>query len=180
MLKSLNLKSLVTSIEITVAYVIALSVVATFALALPGTASAQAQNQAAPASKDDSVFQGLGGKQGISTFTKDFVQMIIKDARISAFFVDTDVDRLEGLLSEQFCELSGGPCKYSGRDMKTVHAGMGVRPSHFNALAENLQFAMDKHKVPFNAQNALIAKLAPMHRDINNQPAQNTNNNSKK
>jgi hemoglobin len=119
---------------------------------------------------NDSLYKELGGKEGIATFTRDFVQLIMKDERIKAFFVETDADRLEGLLGEQFCELAGGPCKYSGRSMKQVHAGMGVKPSHFNALAENLQWAMEKHKVPFSAQNGLIAKLAPMHRDINNQP----------
>ena len=37
---------------------------------------------------------------------------------------------------------------------------------HFNALVEDLQIAMDKRGIPFRAQNRLLAKLAPMYREI--------------
>ena len=33
-------------------------------------------------------------------------------------------------------------------------------------LVQQFQFAMDKHNVPFSAQNKLLAKLAPMYREI--------------
>ncbi len=119
---------------------------------------------------DDSLYKALGEKAGIDKFTHDFFIIISTDNRIKSFFAESDPERFEGLLSEQFCQLSGGPCKYSGRSMKEVHKGMGVQPAHFNALAEGLQLAMEKNKVPFAAQNALIAKLAPMHRDITQKP----------
>ena len=69
-------------------------------------------------------------------------------------------------MSEQFCALLGGPCTYTGRDMKTTHAGMGLKDKDFNALAEDFQRAMDDVGIPFRYQNILIAKLAPMDRDI--------------
>ena len=50
--------------------------------------------------------------------------------------------------------------------MKAAHASMKVNREAFNALVEQFQFAMDKHQVPFSAQNKLLAKLAPMYRDI--------------
>ena len=50
--------------------------------------------------------------------------------------------------------------------MKTVHHDMGLRNADFNALAEDLQQAMDKNGVPSRAQNKLLAKLAPMEHDI--------------
>ncbi len=60
----------------------------------------------------------------------------------------------------------GGDCVYSGRDMRTAHAGQNIERSNFNALVENLQRAMDTHKVPFRSQNKLLAVLAPMHREV--------------
>ena len=69
-------------------------------------------------------------------------------------------------MTEQLCELSGGPCRYAGRDMRSAHEGMGVAKSHFNALVEVLQQAMDAKKIPFTVQNRMLARLAPMHRDI--------------
>ncbi|NAV96740.1 group I truncated hemoglobin, partial [Salmonella sp. hn-h2] len=59
-----------------------------------------------------------------------------------------------------------GPCTYTGRDMASVHKGMGVNRADFNALVEDLQKAMNQHKIPFRAQNKLLAKLAPMHKVI--------------
>ncbi|MFZ6654591.1 group I truncated hemoglobin [Undibacterium sp. TJN19] len=115
---------------------------------------------------NDALYQSLGAKQGISTFVNDFVAIVLEDQRINKAFKDTDIERLSFMLTEQFCELSGGPCKYSGKSMQEAHKDMQVTNAHFNALAEDLQIAMDKHQVPSSAQNKLIAKLAPMQRPI--------------
>ncbi|BBB64362.1 group 1 truncated hemoglobin [Undibacterium sp. YM2] len=117
-------------------------------------------------SGNDALYQSLGGKTGISTFVNSFVAIVLDDARINKAFKETDTERLASLLTEQFCELSGGPCKYSGRSMADVHKDMEVTNAHFNALAEDLQIAMEKHDVPSSVQNRLIAKLAPMQRPI--------------
>ncbi len=127
---------------------------------------ASAALAAGNARADDTLFQQLGGKPGIATFTNTFVQRISEDPRIKDFFADTDLQRLSLLLSEQFCDLSGGPCQYKGRDMREAHRNMGVRSAHFNALAENLQIAMEQHGVPSRAALKLVALLAPMHGDV--------------
>ena len=50
--------------------------------------------------------------------------------------------------------------------MKQAHAGLHITRAAFNALVEDLQAAMDENKVPYAAQNRLLAKLAPMSHDI--------------
>jgi hemoglobin len=121
-----------------------------------------------PALADDSLFRELGGKQGIQQFVRSFVVLNMEDPRLKEQFKDSDVERLELVLTEQLCELAGGPCQYKGRDMKTLHQDMRVTTADFNAVAENLQTAMERAGVPYRAQNRLIAKLAPMKRDIVN------------
>ena len=74
--------------------------------------------------------------------------------------------RVHKLISEQICDVSGGPCDYSGDDMKTSHRNMGVTNADFNALVEHLIAAMEKHDIPVAAQNQLLGLLAPMHGDI--------------
>src|SRR5262245_5896662 len=123
-----------------------------------------------PAQADDSLYQALGGKENIRRFTKDFVEIIVKDPRIEKFFKTTDLQRLEIMLTDQFCELAGGPCTYGGRNMKDTHRGMGVFNKDFNALAEDLIIAMERANVPNRARNQLIAKLAPMQRDVVDKP----------
>jgi hemoglobin len=127
-----------------------------FAL-LSSTASAQ---------QAPSLYNQLGEKAGITKVVDTFVGNIAKDARINGMFASTNIPRLKTLLVEQVCEVSGGPCKYTGRDMKSSHTGMGVNRTHFNALVEDLQAAMSTEGIPFGVQNELLAVLAPMYRDI--------------
>ena len=71
-------------------------------------------------------------------------------------------------LTDQLCELSGGPCTYSGREMRESHADMNVTDTQFNALAENLILAMEENGIPTGAQNRLIKKLVPLYPQIRN------------
>ena len=115
---------------------------------------------------DDSVYQALGGREGLKAIVADLLNLVVADDRIKKQFVDADMEHLAMRLNEQLCVLSGGPCTYGGKDMKTIHADQHVNNAQFNALAEDLQSAMDKHHVPARAQNKLLAKLAPMQRSI--------------
>ena len=81
---------------------------------------------------------------------------------------NVDQKHVKEQLVAQFCELSGGPCKLKGPDMKRVHEGFDIDRAGFNALVEVLQQAMDAQGIAFSAQNRLLAQLAPMHRDIVN------------
>ena len=73
---------------------------------------------------------------------------------------------MKRLLAEQICDLTNGPCEYSGQTMKASHKGLALDTADFNALVENLQDAMDDEGVGFRTQNRLLAILAPMHRDV--------------
>jgi hemoglobin len=115
---------------------------------------------------NDSTFQGLGGKQGINNIVGTFIKLVLADDRINANFKDTDKKNLAMRLSEQFCQLSGGPCTYGGKSMVDIHDGLNVTTAQFNVLTEALQTAMETHGVSSAVQNRLVAKLAPMHRDI--------------
>lgn len=115
---------------------------------------------------DNSVFLEFGGREGLVRLMDDFLVNLIADPRTKPFFDNNRQARIKVLLVEQVCEILGGGCKYSGRDMKSSHANMKVNRAAFNALVENFQIAMDKNNIPFSAQSKLLAKLAPMYRDI--------------
>jgi hemoglobin len=127
------------------------------------TSSALVAQQAMP---DDKVFQSMGRESGLRQIVDDFLVIVLKDPRIKESFEDADLEQLAASLTDQFCMLTGGPCQYEGDGMKEVHEGLELTNAHFNALAEGLQEAMVQNKVPYGAQYALLAKLAPMQRDI--------------
>ena len=108
----------------------------------------------------------FGGREGIAQIAARTVELSEADERIAAIFKAHDTVRLKRTLGEQFCYLLGAGCDYTGRDMQSAHAAMGVTKVDMNALVENLQAAMREARVPFPAQNRLLAKLAPMSQDV--------------
>ncbi len=118
------------------------------------------------AAADDSLYRDLGGSAGIRRIVADLLPAVQADARINASFDGVDMEHLAEKLEEQFCDVAGGPCKYSGKDMRTIHEDLALNHAHFNALVEDLQFAMARNGVPSRVQNRLLARLAPMHRDV--------------
>lgn len=113
-----------------------------------------------------SLYDRLGGKPAIQAVVDDFIGNVAADPRINGFFANTNIPRLNSMLVNQICEATGGPCKYTGRDMKSAHAGMGVTDTHFNALVEDLAKSLNTFKVPEKEQNELLTALASMKGDI--------------
>ncbi|MCU0926330.1 MAG: group 1 truncated hemoglobin [Hydrogenophaga sp.] len=149
----------------------------TFSLLTLGSALATAQTQnpstmtvtpasAYPMAPAAGLYQAFGEQIGIRALMDDFVIRLKADARIGEQFKDTNAANLAKQLGDQVCQLTGGPCVYKGPDMKEAHASMDITRSHFNALVEVLQQAMDARGIPFTRQNQLLALLAPMHRDV--------------
>lgn len=112
----------------------------------------------------EAFFDGLGGRAGIDKLVDRFLQIVLLDPRIGAQFKDIDQPRFKEKLAEQFCQLSGGPCQYSGKPMEVIHDGLHITQAHFNALAEDLQLAMEQQAIASRIQNKLVARLAPMSR----------------
>ncbi len=115
---------------------------------------------------EKSLYDRLGGKDAITGVVDKFVGFVVADERITGFFKNADAANLKKQLVDQICAASGGPCKYTGKDMKTAHAGMGVKEADFNALVEDLVKALDEFKVPQKEKDDLLGALATMKGDI--------------
>jgi hemoglobin len=121
---------------------------------------------AAPAAP---LYDRLGRKDAIAAVVKDFVeQRVAKDARINGLFAHADLPGLEMKLVEQICEVTGGPCKYTGlyKDMRTAHAGLAIKDADFTALVEDLTASLQQFHVAAAEQQELLAALGKMHDDI--------------
>ena len=133
-------------------------------LALTVTSNAWAQ---AP----KSLYDRLGGRTAIVAVVDEFVANCAADTRINKFFAATaaDAKRLATFktnLVNQVCEAAGGPCKYTGKDMKSAHAGLGISNADFDALVEDLTKALIKFKVGKAEQDQLLGVLGPMRPQI--------------
>jgi hemoglobin len=113
-----------------------------------------------------SLYERLGGKDAITAVVDDFVGNVAADKRINGFFAKTDVPRLKRNLVDQICQATGGPCIYTGRDMRTAHKGMGITDGDFNALVEDLVKTLNKFNVPAKEQGELLGILGPLKPQI--------------
>jgi truncated hemoglobin YjbI len=118
------------------------------------------------AASSASLFERLGGKNAISAVVDDFAGNVLADARINKKFAKTDANRLLANLKDFVCFATGGPCQYTGLDMKTSHKNMGTTAGEFNALVEDLVKTLNKFKVPDKEKNELLGALAGLRGDI--------------
>ena len=132
------------------------------------TAGCASMSQQRVANK--SLYDRLGGKEAITAVVDDFVGRVAADNRINKFFAKANVPRLKSQLVNQVCEACGGPCKYTGPDMKTAHRGMGITNTAFDALVGDLIATLDKFQVGEREQKELLAALGPMKNDIVEKP----------
>ena len=112
------------------------------------------------------LYKRLGERAAIQKVIDEFLPIVAADTRISKFFANTDLKRLNTLLVEQVSNATGGPEKYSGRDMKSSHVGLKIGIAEFNALVEDLGKSLTKLNVPAKEQGELVAILAPLQKDI--------------
>ena len=113
-----------------------------------------------------SLFDRLGGKSAITAVVTDFRKRVEKDSRINGKFARTDVPRLDAMLIDQVCEATGGPYRYTGRNMRDAHKGMQVTTGEFNALVEDLVATLNAFKVPRAEQDELLGILGPLKPEI--------------
>jgi hemoglobin len=120
------------------------------------------------AAPQKSLYDRLGGLEAITAVVDEFIKNLAADERVNKKLAKSgmNVPRIRLHLIEQVCEATGGPCKYTGLDMKKTHKNMGVTEGEFNATVEDLVKALDKFNVPAQEKNELLGALAAMKGDI--------------
>ncbi len=137
--------------------------------------SSSTGTKAASKASGKSLYQRLGGEAAITAVVDDFVNNSAGDPNVNFTrkgegkewtATPEGVARLKKLLVEQIGEATGGPQKYSGRDMKTAHKGMNITEAQFNALAAQLVMSLKKFKVADADAAELVAIVTSMKGDI--------------
>jgi hemoglobin len=113
-----------------------------------------------------SLYDRLGGRAAISALTESWVARVGGDDRANGKFVRTDIPRLMKEVADQLCEVTGGPCTYTGRSMRDTHAGMKTTAGEFEVVMQHLAAALDDLNVPKTEQDELVDLLRPMRGDI--------------
>ncbi|PIV89395.1 MAG: hypothetical protein COW48_00540, partial [Hydrogenophilales bacterium CG17_big_fil_post_rev_8_21_14_2_50_63_12] len=105
-----------------------------------------------------SLYWRLGGVDAINAAVDETIKVSKADPRLAGRITGACAPKLK----EQLCAASGGPCTYTGRDMKTAHKGLNITEAEFGAVAQNLVSVLDAFKVPEKEKNELVGLIAPM------------------
>lgn len=119
------------------------------------------------------LYDRLGGEAGVAAIAGSLIDRVSADPKLGRSFKDSNLDRIKKLLAEQICDLSGGPCRYSGDSMREVHAGHHISEAEFFGMVADLRAVLKEQHVSQGATNELLRLLAPMKRDVV-EPAQST------
>ncbi|MGA8025839.1 MAG: group 1 truncated hemoglobin [Bryobacteraceae bacterium] len=107
-----------------------------------------------------SLYERLGGYDGIARVIDDLFALLRADPRFSRFGTGRSIDsrkRVQQMTVEQICALSGGPCYYIGRDMKTSHAGLGITEFEWDANIELTRIALQKNHIGIREKEEFVS-----------------------
>ena len=118
------------------------------------------------------LYDRLGKVYAIAAVVDDFIDRIMDDPRLNANprvnEAHHKVSRagFKYLVTEQMCEASGGPQRYTGRSMVDSHVELAITQAEWQAFMEDFQATLDKFQVPKAEQEELFAIVESTKHDI--------------
>ena len=119
--------------------------------------------------QDKSLYDRLGGYNALALVVDDFIVRLVTDKQFDKFFVGHSTESKKHIrqhILDQFCAATGGPCLYTGRDMKMSHSGLGITNAEWDAAAKHLVASLDKYKVPEKEKSEVLAFVTTLKKDI--------------
>jgi hemoglobin len=122
--------------------------------------------------KQVSLYERLGGAYSIATVVDDFIERLLVNATLNANPAINEARKrvpkagLKFHVTTLVCEVSGGPCKYTGRTMKASHQRLNITQTEWAAMIEDFKATLDKFNVPQQEQQELINIVESTRNDI--------------
>ncbi|MDF5722640.1 MAG: group 1 truncated hemoglobin [Rhizonema sp. PD37] len=110
----------------------------------------------------DTLFNKLGGQQGIDQIVDEFYKRIMADSTLNPFFAHTNMDKQRHQQATFFYKIFDGPDQYNGRTMETTHTGMNLQQPHFDAIVKHLNEAVAVRGLSREDTNAVLTRVASL------------------
>jgi hemoglobin len=117
----------------------------------------------------ETLYARIGGYDAIAAVADNLISCLMKDPQLGRFWQhrgDDGVRREKQLLIDFLCASAGGPLLYVGRDMKTVHKGMGINEGDWAKFIAHVGATLESFKVPDNERAQVLAFIDGTKRDI--------------
>lgn len=140
------------------------------ALLVPvSTGQAEATERKMKGGAEKSLYLRLGGYDAVAAVVDDFMKRLGDDPGLARFFVGHSDDskmRIRQLIVDMVCQATGGPCYYTGRDMKVSHKGLGITEQDWEVSVRHFVATLDKFKVPKKEKEELLTLVGSMKSEI--------------
>ena len=116
-----------------------------------------------------SLYERLGGYDGITAFADDLLPRLRADAQLGRFWEhrgDDGIAREKQLLIDYLCANAGGPVYYTGRDMKLSHEGMRISESDWSVFLQHAGATMESLQVPQQECDDVVAFVLSLKDDM--------------
>lgn len=113
-----------------------------------------------------SLYERLGGSEGITAIASDAVENHLKNKAIATRYESHEVDKLKHGAATFFIAGTGGPDVYEGKDMLSVHKGMNISHEEFMEVLDDILDALDKNDVGENEKQEVLSVLYSMRKEI--------------
>jgi hemoglobin len=119
-----------------------------------------------------SLYERLGGAYSIATVVDDFIERLLVNPTLNANPAIKEARArvpkagLKFHVTALVCEVSGGPCKYTGRTMKESHEKLNISQPEWDAMVVDFKATLDKFKVPQREQQELVTIVGSTRNDI--------------
>lgn len=117
-------------------------------------------------SPGESVFERLGGEEGLARLTHRFYGRVLSDPELAPFFASTPMDKQQRMQTEFLSTVLGGPSHYTGVSLVEAHAKRGIRSRHFHAFLGHLVATMEAMGVDDRDVRDVIERVETMHDDV--------------
>ncbi|MEN8206435.1 MAG: group 1 truncated hemoglobin [Pseudomonadota bacterium] len=116
-----------------------------------------------------SLYNRLGGYDGISAFANDLLPRLEGDSQLGRFWQnrgDDGIAREKQLLIDYLCSSTGGPTYYTGRDMMKSHKGMKISESDWSIFLDHAGATMKTLQIPEQECDEIVAFVLGLKGDI--------------
>lgn len=113
-----------------------------------------------------SLYERLGGTEGITRIASDVVDLHMQNPRIFTRFAQGDISALKGAAAAFFITGTGGPSVYAGKDMLSAHMGMNIDEAEFVAVLDDALTALKRQGVGQREMEEVLYALYSMKADI--------------
>ena len=121
--------------------------------------------------EEKTLYEKLGGAEGISSIVDDLIEVHLKNDKIKRFFIPLtkDPEHMEQFkqhVKDFFGSGTGGPEEYKGRDVVTAHKGLNISEADFLHTIDDILLVLDSHKIDRDSRNEVLAILFSMKWDV--------------